>query len=393
MQLFKSFFAKTLVLGCITIAALHMKASARVRLNIKEVVFEKRKNQNQVKKGRVLDAITKNPIPGASVFVNASGIATICDNDGYFSLNKFIESNLNNITIAAVGYQTNTYKINTAKEEVVIFLTHFVKELDPVIVQNTEKNGWQKYGTGFLESFLGYSDIANQCIIENPEVISFYFNKSSQVLTAKAQKPLIIQNKALGYKITYWLDHFEHYYKTRIISFSGSSLFEDKITKNTRKKLKSIYLENRKTAYNGSVLHFIRTVYQNQLETSGFLVRRLQKVETEIKGRYTNVVEPTLLKSSDFIDTISSQKVLSFEHYLYIVYENELEELPYLFKLNPFKKPIPSKQSSIVSLVDVPYVEIFANGHIEPSVAFFLEGYWSYEKLDKLLPLDYQEQQ
>jgi hypothetical protein len=27
---------------------------------------------------------------------------------------------------------------------------------------------------------------------------------------------------------------------------------------------------------------------------------------------------------------------------------------------------------------------------LEPAISFFLDGYWSYEKLDKLLPLDYK---
>jgi hypothetical protein len=41
-------------------------------------------------------------------------------------------------------------------------------------------------------------------------------------------------------------------------------------------------------------------------------------------------------------------------------------------------------------LVGTNAVEIFATGHLEPAIAFLLEGYWSYEKLDKLLPLDYK---
>jgi hypothetical protein len=73
-----------------------------------------------------------------------------------------------------------------------------------------------------------------------------------------------------------------------------------------------------------------------------------------------------------------------------VLYNKELEELPYLIKMQPFKKPTPAPQTTIVQLVDIDAVEIFANGHLEPAISFFLDGYWSYEKMDKLLPLDYK---
>jgi hypothetical protein len=114
-------------------------------------------------------------------------------------------------------------------------------------------------------------------------------------------------------------------------------------------------------------------------------------VEENRKGRYSNVLDPKILLESDFSDTIENQKVIQFSKYLYVLYDKELEELPYLIKLQPFKKPIPAPQTSIVQLVSTNAVEIFANGHLEPAISFFLEGYWSYEKLDKLLPLDYND--
>lgn len=348
--------------------------------------------QVKVDRGLVLDESTKQPVAGASVFINASGIGTICDANGQFSLNRFIQANLGNpnLTIAAVGYETATYNLITRTGDVIIYLKPLVRELETVVVHAAEKSGWQKYGTDFMENFFGYSDFSKQCVLKNPEALSFYYDPELLVLRVVAKKPLLIYNKALGYNITYWLDEFEHNYRTRIIIFKGSSLFEDRIKAKGRKAQAAKWLKNRAEAYHGSVMHFIRSVYAGNLAQSGFVVRRLDKVEGNRKGKYTNVVDPTVLVEADFSDSVDSQKIIQFPKYLYVLYSKEQEELSYLIKQYPFNQPNPGPQTSIVHLVGVNAVEIFSNGHIEPAISFFLEGHWAYEKLDKLLPLDYK---
>lgn len=347
--------------------------------------------QALIEKAVVLDKITHQPISGASVFINASGIGTVSANDGSFNFSKFIQAKFAHpvLTIAAIGYETVNYNLTNAKGEIVIYMNPVVKELETVTVNAAEKNGWEKYGKNFIESFLSYSEFSNKCNIENPEVLKFYYESNSNTLKVIAKKPLIIINKALGYKITYWLESFEHNFSTRILYYSGLTFYEDLIRDNKRKVQAERWIKNRESAYRGSVMHFIRSVYAGQLASSGFIVRPLEKVKDEIKNRYTNVVGTKLLNETDFSDTVGTQKIIQFPNYLYIVYSKELEELPYLVKLQPFKKPNPAPQTSIVNLVGLDVVEIFENGHIEPAVSFFLEGYWSYEKLDKLLPLDY----
>jgi hypothetical protein len=356
------------------------------------LLFQSSYAQSNAQKGLLLDKLTNQPIAGASVFINASGIGTITASDGTFDLSKFIEAQFGHpvLTIAAMGYKTTTYNLANSKDALVIYLIPLVRELQTVTVKAAEKNGWEKYGKDFIESFLSYSDFSKLCTIENPEVLKFYYDRKNNILNVVARKPLIIQNKALGYKITYWLESFEHNFNTRILSYSGLTYYEDLIRPNKRKAQAAKWLSNRATAYQGSVMHFVRSVHEGTLASSGFIVRRLDKVEGSRKGRYNNVVDPKILVESDFSDTLENQKIIQFPKYLYVLYDKELEELPYLIKLEPFKKPIPAPQTSIVQLVGTDAVEIFANGHLEPAISFFLEGYWSYEKLDKLLPLDYK---
>jgi hypothetical protein len=356
------------------------------------LLFQSGYAQTNLEKGLLLDKLTNQPISGASVFINASGIGTISASDGRFDLSKFIQAQFGHpvLTIAVMGYETATYNLANAKGDVVIYLNPLVRELETVTVYAAIKNGWEKYGREFIKSFLSYSEFSKLCTIENPEVLKFYYDANQNSLKVIARKPLIIQNKALGYKITYWLESFEHNFSTRILSYSGLTYYEDLIRPNKRKAQAARWILNRESAYEGSVMHFIRSVHAGTLASSGFIVRRLDKVEGNRKGRYSNVVDSKILVEADFSDTIENQKIIQFSKYLYVLYSKELEELPYLIKLQPFKKPIPAPQTSIVQLVGTDAVEIFANGHLEPAISFFLDGYWSYEKLDKLLPLDYK---
>ena len=353
--------------------------------------------QVKLDKGLVLDASTNQPIAGASVFINASGIGTVCDANGQFNLKQFIQANLGNpnLTIAAVGYETTTYQLKSTSEKIVILLKPNIRELTTVTVYASEKNGWQKYGTDFMENFFGYSEFSKQCVLKNPEVLSFYYDPVQRILRVIAKRPLSIENNALGYKITYWLDEFEHNYKTRIITFKGSSLFEDRLQPRGGRARAAKWTKHRAEAFNGSVMHFIRSVYAGKLAQSGFVVRRLDKVEGERKGKFSNVVDPRILVEADFTETIlidstTSQKNIQFPKYLYVQYNKELEDLNYLRRQYLFNQPKPGPQTSIVHLVGTNKVAIFPNGHIEPAISFFLEGYWAYEKLDKLLPLDYK---
>ncbi|MNX85157.1 hypothetical protein D3C86_1169860 [compost metagenome] len=85
----------------------------------------------------------------------------------------------------------------------------------------------------------------------------------------------------------------------------------------------------------------------------------------------------------------SPEIALSFKKYLQVTYLLEKEELPYLKRKSPFALLEPKEQRSIISLRDADEVLIQENGNYYPPYALFLEGYWSYEKLDKMLPLDY----
>jgi hypothetical protein len=92
-----------------------------------------------------------------------------------------------------------------------------------------------------------------------------------------------------------------------------------------------------------------------------------------------------------FVVQQKGAKTFAFKHSLQIIYTKELEETPYLQKISLFQAPAKAgKQESIISLNDVEALMIYEDGNFSPPFGLLIEKYWSYEKLDKLLPLDFQ---
>jgi len=83
---------------------------------------------------------------------------------------------------------------------------------------------------------------------------------------------LEIENQALGYKIKYLLTDFTFNTNTKEIHYEGPVLFTE--MEGTPKRGHR-WLENRKQAYEGSMMHFLRSVMSDRLEEEGFRVLRL----------------------------------------------------------------------------------------------------------------------
>ena len=69
-------------------------------------------------KGKIIDAVTKHPLQGASISYGAKG-GTTTDNDGVFSIEC---GKTNKITVSFVGYITQSYSIKNCNDEVVVSL-------------------------------------------------------------------------------------------------------------------------------------------------------------------------------------------------------------------------------------------------------------------------------
>lgn len=373
-------------------------------------------------KGVVLDAEKNTPVPKASVFLNNTSVGTTADNEGAFSF--WLPAGRYELIVSSVGYATHNRSINTADaaDFLTVKLTLKAPDLEAVIIEPFEKDGWEKWGRWFTDNFIGTSALGRDCRIVNPEVIKFRNSKKSNTLTAVALAPLQIENKALGYRITYQLENFRYDFKQRYLLYAGYPFFEPLQGSDRRQRKWEVAREE---AYQGSMLQFMRALYRNRLAEEGFEVRRLVKMPNAEKQRVQAVYKASvradangvlvsavnrdstayynhILSQEDYkpllgkellsgdsiayaVDTTTAG--LHFSDYLLITYKHR--SLPAEYK-QAFPKSGEAMTSEL-SLINGRPVEVFSNGAYYNPEDLLSSGYWGWwEKIGTMLPFDYK---
>ncbi len=398
--------------------------------------------QNNIIYGKVWSANNDTPIANASIFISNTSKGTRSAPDGSFSITD-VPLGKYDLIISCVGYQTinYTYTPNELPLNLKVKLELKLNQKDMVTVVPFEKDGWEKWGKTFLESYLGTTDNSSDCKIINKEVIKFRFRRKENILEVQANDVIIVENKALGYRIKHQLEMFECDFTRKTVVNLGYPLFEAMETKSDRKQKK--YAKAREKAYKGSLLHLLRSFYNNQLLEEGFVVKDLKEVENEVKKKYkenlkrqflsdtttkhsTNgivmrsdkmstqkitissgqspnmgimqqpdyyeVLGATPYVANDLIKIDSSDttlKILTFPNKLYIEYKNEKQsERYYTTQFLKYKTPY---QTTRLFFVDKErMITIDANGNYYDPLSIFLDGYMGWEKMGEMLPLDYK---
>jgi len=127
--------------------------------------------------GKIIDAVTKAPLPAASIFAQNTTIGTAADAAGNFKLS--LPDGGYDLIITSIGYQPEVRRISASENNsrnIVIELKQKDKSLNDVVISNEVADGWEKYGTFFLENFIGKTTNSNSCTIANKEVLKFYFS-------------------------------------------------------------------------------------------------------------------------------------------------------------------------------------------------------------------------
>lgn len=240
-------------------------------------------------RGVLLSKGELKPIPSATVYLSNTMISATSKEDGSFVL-ATIPSGRYELIITCTGYRTRRIEIKSSSlpQELTIELEPYIRELDEVVVISYDKDGWSKWGTFFLQQFIGITPYSGEIDLVNPEVIKFIHDKTTNTINAFSRQPLVIKNNALGYELYYELEQFEFNFSSKMLLFKGFPLFKEMTPKRTSQARK--WTNNRKDAYLGSMMHFFRALYRNQLLENGFEVRSLIEVTNEEKMRVKNLL-------------------------------------------------------------------------------------------------------
>jgi hypothetical protein len=307
---------------------------------------------NQVIKGKILDKETKNPVFSAAVYFNGTSAGTLSDADGNFRL-EILKFSTMPLSVSAIGYYSVTLPKFSNSEPNIIYLNPRTFELNEVVVQDKSHARERKENLRiFRDVFLGTTGNSNNCKITNENDIRFKFSSDKDTLKALAIKPVLIDNKSLGYKITYYLDKFEYNLQDSIFLINGEIVFrEDSTTAGSKR----ISLEQkRKSAYLGSRMHFFRALWFNEIDSAGFKI------------------------------TNSANDTLRYEN---LVFQNDVHA-KYLKYRGRLKVSYGSAGLGSIMIFLKDRILFDPNGFIEPN-SIRWEGDMAQKRIGDLLPYDY----
>ncbi len=332
--------------------------------------------------GRVINSQNGEPLQSAHVFLSGTKIGTVTNSAGYFRLRE-VPPGLHRLVVSIVGYDRIVNELSVAPREQLnesLELTPAVYEMNEVYVGNLDER-WESHLERFKRLFLGESQMADSVTILNPEVLRFQSRWWGR-FTAEALGPIRIENRALGYHITYYLDEFFHNgIRTR---WDGEPLFTEMTPADDFQA--AYWSENRKKAFAGSLRHFLISVVQDSVEHAGFKVYHMQR---NIQGFSPSRSMPT--STQRFVRPADEPNLyhLRFWGRLQIVYTEAGEDPRYVDWLRDEYRAPSSIQTSWMELNEHP-VTIDADGEMLEPYGSTQFGYHAFTRLAEATPREFR---
>lgn len=231
----------------------------------------------QTVSGFVYDKETRDPLVGASVYMDNSTIGTSTDLDGAFEIviPEGIESSF---VVSFVGYATLVRSKPDGSRILKLYLEPDSNILEEVVLSPDDDWPRELKLSEFKKHYLGTSLRGKRCTILNEEDLILTFSKKRKRLYARTKAPLLIENRLLHYRITADLRAFGLGYskvsrnKKNLVSsgviYKGLNRYQslDTVDSPTVERV-------RMQAYFGSVLHFMRALASKDLFAQGYRIR------------------------------------------------------------------------------------------------------------------------
>lgn len=315
---------------------------------------------SQTLTGTILDASTNKPLETVAVYFDNTTVGTTTDIEGQFSID-YSDAIQSPLVISYLGYEKVILEDYRTKSDIIIKLNPSDVSLDAVLLDFDDGLTRKQKLRLFRKEFLGTSTYGKSCKILNENDIVLRYDKKTKTLYANAEVPIIINNKALQYQISYDMIDFEAQYRYANlkeqdfaldrVAYAGTTFYKD-LEKADKKKTK----KTRKKAYKGSVQHFMRALYHKTLREEGYeIYYKSFRVE---EYKYFKI---TTKPNTDFKEVSLKQKVS-------ILYDRK-------------------EQSDIEVYVDSFLLDAYGNYSAIKGVYF--NGAMGSQRMGDTLPLDY----
>ena len=320
--------------------------------------------------GRVTNVETDAPLFNVNVFLANTTRGDATDKDGYYLIEN-IPPGAYDLVFSMIGFELEIVSVQMFGTESI----ECHKKLRPRILKGKEvevvsslPKDWKKNLKKFTAAFIGQSKNADQCRLINPEVLDFHVDDKADYFIATTDSILIVENRALGYRIHTILDTFR-LSKDNLI-YAIHPRYEE-LTPEHEKQRKN-WLKNRNRTYRGSFRHFLAALCQDKLEQEGFYV-------FDLHGN--------LLKKDVFSflpETNRALKWLCFYKPVEVVYDGAYRIIYGRY----FRVGASGSHSSYLYLKK-DFALIDTSGNVYTKFAFIHSGYWFNERIADKLPFDY----
>ena len=320
--------------------------------------------------GIVTDSLNA-PIPYASVYFSGTTVGTLTNAKGSFTL-TIPQDGTYELICSCIGFKTHSQIIQTegSSIKINIQLPEHIVLMKEVLVKGNDPNRPENYAQ-FLKSFIGRTENATFCTIENQTDLILYRDTTDNNLIAYSLKPLIITNSSFGYKIIYDLEHFQYNLNTKHLRFSGKCYFEDISNQklgNSRTK------RNRQIAYYGSRMHFLRALFADSLSQENF---KIYDTHSDLQGNWLKL--PKTLHETDLRVALTTDSMTLYHaNPVAITYKNN--------HLN-YDDHSSREFSSVILFSDT--LQVYKNGYYAESYNLSWGGNMSYDRIAEMLPYDF----
>lgn len=334
-------------------------------------------------KGKIIDALTLEPMPFANVFVNNTTLGATSDIEGNFVL-KDVPIGTHELIFSYVGYHSLHSKVTVGQEQTMTLiarLTQSLQELSVVKVKGKRDKDWLKQIKQFEKLFIG-EQFTSSCKIVNPWVIDFVATGNSKVFVAKATAPIEIINDNLGYSILFHLRSFKA--SNQGYAIDGNAYFKEL---NDSTKVKK-WTANRADAYRNSDRHLFKSIINNRTIQEGYRLYIDKPGVVDVNSRsdmfYSEVGKKVVEYNKKDIIVPTGRP---FEYIIQLDGRTEVHNLNKIGMTKYYKD-----MSGAVSWIEVRgnQIRVNNNGLIINSGDVIYSGELSNYRVGTILPLDYQ---
>jgi len=334
--------------------------------------------------GYVKDGKTGELIVSAHIFIANTTRGTTSDTKGQFNLEDTPTGRFT-IVCTMVGYESYIKDIELVagkQMELIIELNASVNILNEIELIDKEDKKWKKGFEKFKRELLGDTPNADQCEIINPWIVDFNEDRRRRIFKAHADQPLIIQNNALGYKITFLMMRYEK--EADRLFYIGYPSFKN--LKITDPDSFERFTENREETYKGSLRHFFYALVNDKLEDEGFVLYKIAPGhESQVFQSEKGALNEHLFLPVDISEVVNDSNPWGY----YTVYTSNALEVIYTGKAwdNSPYWDAPYQVSRIWMEEEI---MVTKSGYVFNPYSFIVFGYLSEERLANMLPFEYR---